>query len=402
MTQNATDRSGLGRGLLLASMLLCAANFRAPITGVGPLLEVIRGSFGLSAAQAGLLTTLPIVAFATVSPFCVGLVRRFGLERTLMAAMILLGAGIALRSAGPLWALFAGTAMMGAAIALGNVLLPTLVMRDFPDRVTATTTFYVITMALSGAAFSVLVAPLFEALGSWRIALGLGVVPVLLAIFVWSPRTRRGAAIAPAGQRAKSPSLWRTPLAWQVTGFMALNSFVFYVVITWLPAMLQAKGHTMADSGALHGLMQAVGIIPLLLALPLMSRLKDQRMAAFLVSLLAAIGFLGLALAPQWAVVWVSAYGAASGAGLVLALSFASLRASSVEQGAALSGMAQSVGYTLAAIGPASMGALHDAMGSWDAALWICAAAALVQAVIGLYAGRAVKLALVAPRSPPA
>ena len=394
MDEHPSDRPAFARGLLL-SILYIAANLRAPIIGVGPLLDQIRGSFGMGSAQAGVLTALPVVAFATVSPFCARLFRRHGLERTLLAALILLTAGILLRSTGPLWALFTGTAVMGCAIAMGNVLLPTLVMRDFPDRVSTITTMYVVSMGGAGAAYSPLVAPLFQMTGSWRVALALWAAPALLAVLIWLPQVRRRATVAPPPRIARRPAqpLWRSPLAWQVTSYMGLNSFTFYVIISWLPAMLQARGYSLQAAGTLHGMMQAVGILPLVVVMPLLQRLKDQRAMAFATAACGGVGFLGLALHPQWAIAWVTIYGAGSGIGLVLALSFSSLRASNVDQAAALAGMAQSVGYVLAAIGPALAGALRDALGSWTPALFICAAAASVQAGLGLFAGRAVKLA---------
>lgn len=373
-------------------MLLCAANLRTPIVGVGPLLEQIRETYRLGGAPAGLLAALPVAAFAVVSPFCARLIRRHGLEQTLIGAMALLTVGVALRSAGPLAALFAGTAMIGAAIAVGNVLLPSLVMRDFPDRVATITTYYVIVMAMTGAGFSAMAVPLADALGGWRIALGILAAPALLATLAWAamPRSRPEAHEAKAGRHPHA--LWRSPLAWQVSGFMAFNSFNFYVLISWLPAILRSKGYSPVEGGALHGLMQAMVVLPLLLLLPLMGRLKDQRAAAFIASACCGVGFLGIAAAPQAAPLWVAIYGGGSGAGLVLALSFSSLRASDVVQAAALAGMSQSVGYVLAAIGPALAGALHDATGSWDGVLYICVATACAQAVIGLCAGRAVTL----------
>ena len=124
--------------LLLVAILLVAANLRVPATGLPPLLGQISAHFGLSTAAAGALTTLPLLAFALLSPLGALLARRWGLERTLLGAMAAIALGIAVRSSGLEWALYAGTCVLGMGIAIGNVLLPSLVKRDFPDSVAAT------------------------------------------------------------------------------------------------------------------------------------------------------------------------------------------------------------------------------------------------------------------------
>ncbi|MFU2072025.1 MFS transporter, partial [Bordetella hinzii] len=143
--------SNQSRGLwLLAGLLLVAANLRAPITAVAPVLSLLQGEFSLSSAQAGLLTTLPLLAFGAVSPFAGAIARAHGLERTLLAALAVIAAGILLRSAGPAAALYAGTLLAGVGIALGNVLLPSIIKRDFPAKVAPVTS--ACALAMGGAA----------------------------------------------------------------------------------------------------------------------------------------------------------------------------------------------------------------------------------------------------------
>ena len=151
--------------LLLAGILLIAANLRAPITGVAPVLAMIQASLGLGTAQAGLVTTLPLLAFALLSPVAPVLARRIGLERALFTALVLIGGGVALRSAGPLGCLYGGTAVIGAGIALGNVLLPSLLKRDFPARIATVTSAYALTMGVAAAVASATVFPLATHLG---------------------------------------------------------------------------------------------------------------------------------------------------------------------------------------------------------------------------------------------
>lgn len=383
------------QALLIWGIVLIAANLRAPITGIGPLLEAIRHSFSMSAAEAGLLTTLPLIAFAVVSPIAATLGRRFGIERTLFASLLLLTSGILLRSSGATWALFTGTAMIGSAIAIGNVLFPGLLKRDFPNKIPTMTAVYMLAMSIPAAAYSAAVVPLADlSTSGWAFALGIWVVIAGLAVVMWLPQLRTGAP-QPEREQPNAPRgkpLWRSPLAWQVSLFMGINSLAYFIVVAWLPAILQDSGYSPAATGPLHGLLQLATVVPALVALPVMHRLKDQRGAAFLSSMLSAGAFIGLIVLPGWGALWIILYGLGTGAGLVLALSFIGMRAGSVQQAAALSGMAQAFGYLLAAIGPTVVGALHDQFGGWSAALLLCAVASAIQGVLGLYAGRAIQI----------
>ncbi|MCK0507191.1 CynX/NimT family MFS transporter [Aromatoleum anaerobium] len=386
------------QGLLIVGILLIAANLRAPVTGVGTVLADIQRSFGFNATQAGVLATLPLLAFALVSPLAAGLARRHGLERTLFGALLLLTTGIVVRSSGTAWGLFGGTVILGSAIALCNVLLPSLLKRDFAAKVSTMTSLYAVTMSVSAALCSAVMIPL-AGLSSygWTFALGIWAVLAAFGAAAWLPQLR--SATRPALQAAASPAIpiWRSPLAWQVTAFMGLNSFVYYVVISWLPAILQHNGYSAASAGSLHGLLQLATVVPGVLAVPLIHRLTDQRAAAFLSASLAVVGLAGFIALPGWSVVWCIVYGFGSSACLILALTFMSLRAGSVHQAAALSGMAQAVGYLLAAVGPTLVGALYDTFGGWSAALLLCATISAIQAVFGLYAGRPTQIGALSP-----
>ena len=376
--------------LLLAGILLIATNLRAPITGLAPVLSMIQDTFALGTARAGLLTTLPLLAFALVSPFAPGLARRWGLERTLFGALVLIACGVALRSAGAAWSLFAGTAVIGAGIAVGNVLLPALLKRDFPSRIAAVTGAYALTMGVAAGAVSVAVFPLASGFGmGWSGALLAMLVLPVAAMALWWPQLGRHAAAAQAGAAGSAGSpIWRHALAWQVTLFMGLNSFVYYVMIGGLPAILASSGYSAAEAGSLHGLMQLASAVPGLLLGPLLQRLKDQQGVALAMALLVAVGLFGLQWLPGLASLWVACFGFGSGACIILALMFMGLRTASPRQAAALSGMAQCVGYLLAAAGPPLVGALRDRAEGWSLPLTLCLALALAIAVLGMLAGR--------------
>nr|WP_287858420.1 CynX/NimT family MFS transporter [Klebsiella sp.] len=375
--------------LLIAGILLIATTLRVAFTGAAPLLDAIRSEYGLTTAQTGLLTTLPLLAFGLVSPLAAGIARRFGIERSLLLAMILICLGIGLRSLPSVALLFIGTTIIGCGIALGNVLLPGLIKRDFSQHVAKMTGAYSLTMGGAAALGSAMVVPLALAGLGWRGALLMLMVFPLLALFVWLPQSRRQATAPLTGSGAiHNRGIWRSALAWQVTLFLGINSLVYYVIIGWLPAILQSIGYSEAQAGSLHGLLQLATAAPGL-AIPLiLHRLKDQRGIAVLVALMCAVSALGLWFLPSQAVLWTLIFGFGSGATMILGLTFIGLRASSAHQAAALSGMAQAVGYLLAACGPPVMGKIHDANGDWHIPLIAVALISVAMAVCGALAGR--------------
>lgn len=376
--------------LLIVGILFIAATLRVTFTGIAPLLDAIRAEYQLTTAQTGLLTTLPLLAFGLVSPLAAGVARRFGIERSLLLAMVVICLGIGLRSLPSAAWLYIGTALIGCGIALGNVLLPGLIKRDFSGHVARMTGAYSITMGAAAAAGSAMVVPLALAGFGWRGALLLLMVFPLLALLLWLPQARRQASTPMTGSgAAHNRGIWRSALAWQVTLFLGINSLVYYVIVGWLPAILQSMGYSEAQAGSLHGLLQLATAAPGL-AIPLvLHRLKDQRGIAVLVALMCVVSTLGLWLLPGQAVIWTLIFGFGSGATMILGLTFIGLRASSAHQAAALSGMAQTIGYLLAACGPPLIGKIHDAYGDWHIPLIIVALIAVVMALFGALAGRA-------------
>ena len=389
---------------LLIAIILVAANLRAGLTGVGPLLPTVERSTGLSETWGGLLVTLPLLTFAAASPLAGRAARSYGARRILALALPILAAGLVLRSVPGTPLLFAGTVVIAAAIAAGNVLLPPIVRSTAPQhRIGHVTSLYVTAMGLVAAISSGVSVPLADVLpGGWRSALGCWAVLAVLAIPAWLPHVRGEAqpmgrpAKAPPKTRAKAPEKapekaptpWRSALAWQVSLFMGLQSLGFYATIAWLPSIVHDHGTSAATAGWELFLYQAMGLLASL-TLPLfIRRHPDQRLLAATASTLTALGFALLALAPVLAVATCVLAGFGSGATLVLALTFQGQRASHGPQAASLAAMAQSVGYTVAAIGPLLLGALHTFTGGWTVSLTVLAALAVIQAVLGMGAGR--------------
>ncbi|MGB3441582.1 MAG: MFS transporter [Actinophytocola sp.] len=375
------------RFLMIAGFLLLAANLRAALTSVGPLLETIRADLGLTAGQAGFIGTLPLLTFAAVSPQVPRLARRMGTDRLLWLALALLATGIVLRSlpvAGLLWV---GTVLLGAAIAVGNVLMPSLIKRDFPGHVSAATGVYTAVIGIVASTAAGIAVPLAGALpGGWRTALGCWAGFALIALAVWTPRLSRRNQALPDQGRVATP--WRSLLAWECAAFMALSACGFYTVLSWYPSILVSFGYTETAAGWLLFAYQFIGVLMSLVVPLLLTRLPDQRAVAATSSVLAMIGYLGLLLVPDLALLWVLVTGVAAGSLFFLALAFFSLRAADSRSSAALSGMGQSIGYLIAAVGPTLFGALHDVTGGWRVPLGVLVGVAAAHALIGLRAGR--------------
>jgi CP family cyanate transporter-like MFS transporter len=378
--------------LLVVGIVLLAVNLRPALTGLTPLIGQIRADTGISYGVAGLLTALPLLAMGLLSPIASLLAHRFGMERVLLASMLVLAAGILLRSAGAVTALFLGTAVLGAAIAIGNVLLPGLVKREFPERVGLMTSTYSTALAVSAAIAAGASFPLADQVGiGWRASLGAWALLALVAAVAWLPQMRsaRPTNASPAdSQKVNGP--WRSALAWQVTLFMGLQSLGYYVVLTWLPEILQEQAGISASlAGWMLALAQAVGIASIFLAPVLASMRPSQHGVVVVAVALAGAGALGLLVAAETATaLWVVLLGLGQGACFSLALTFFALRAPDSEHAAALSGMAQTVGYLLAAVGPFLFGLLRDTTHAWTVPLALLFAVAVCLLLTGLGAAR--------------
>ncbi|MBW8486999.1 CynX/NimT family MFS transporter [Actinomadura parmotrematis] len=376
----------------LAGIVLLTVNLRAAITGVSPLLGDLQDRFHLSGTEVGVLTTLPVLClgvFASLAPVAA---RRLGTETAIAGSLLLIAAGILLRVVPSRAALFAGTVLAGAGIAMGNVLMPAVIKRVFPGRVGSLTGLAMMLMATSGALAAGLAVPIGDAAG-WRAALAVWAVPSLAAALVWGPlalRGRRtaaaedGAVVAPAAEG----TLLRSPLAWCVAVFMGLASLMFYVVMSWLPEIMRDHGAAPAAAGAMVSAMMVIGI-PLGFAVPVFAaRLRDQRHLVYAVGAAMAAGIGGLMAAPSLAWLWVVFLGLATGSAFPLAYTLLNLRSASPHVAARLSGMAQTAGYLLAGLGPLAVGVLHGATGGWRVPLGLLLALVVPEVVFGVLASR--------------
>ncbi len=386
----APASSGARPRLLVLGIALLAVNLRPAVVAVAPLTSRIRASTGLSTAGVSLLTTLPLLCFGVFALVAPRLGRRVGLERALAVAITMLVAGIAIRLIPGDGPLFAGSALAGAGIAIENVLLSGLVKRDLSHRTGLMMGLYSVMLSTGATAAAGLTVPLGDGLHlGWRGALALWGIPAAVAALVWLPVALRGhtpAADAPG--RTPAAAVWRSRLAWWVAAYMACQSVIFYSLNAWLPTLLQDHGVSPTTAGGMLAVFNFTGIAAGLTMPSWATRLPDQRRPIALTAGAFLVGLVGLLVAPRagaWG--WMVVLGVAQGAGISLGLTLFVLRTRSAAVSAELSGMAQTIGYLVAALGPLSVGVLHGLEGGWTAGLLELLAVACVLLVAGWAAG---------------
>ena len=391
-TTTGTPPTRRRQTLLVAVAVLAAAfNLRPALSSIGPLLTGIIGETGLSAAGAAVLTTLPVLCLGLGAGLGPWIMRRIGPDAGVLAGLGAVALGLGLRAPGSLAPLFAGCALAGLGIGLANVLLPVMVKRDYPASAGRMTGLYTMTLCLGAAAGTGLSVPLREALGGWGPALAVWCLPALAAMPVWLLLARRSTGAAAGAKASVKPvRLRRDPLAWQVTGFMGLQSSLAYIMFGWLPAVLEARGLNPLDAGFTASVMilgQAPGA---LVIATLAARGRDQR--GWIVAVLAVIvaTFLLAAFGPDITLIPASiVLGLALGGVFGLGLTVIVLRAPEAITAGSLSAMAQGIGYSLAALGPLGFGLAHEASGGWILPAGLFIAIATLALACGLGAGRA-------------
>lgn len=406
-TNNQAQQNHLKQWLLIIGVLIIAANLRAPLTSVGSVISFIRDDLGISNALAGIITTLPLLAFALFSPVVPKIAYKFGMNWTIFISLIILVIGIIIRSLLGVNALFIGTMLIGIGIATGNVLLPALIKIRFPLKVGIMMGLYGVFMNVFAAFASGLSVPIASIDGlDWKASLMFWGVLAIIATVLWLPQLKNhkkqntAAQLSPKQPLTQSKSgLLRSPLAWHITIFMGVQSLIFYTLITWLPELLYIHGYQADTAGWMLFLYQ-FAIIPATFVVPIIAeRMKDQRLLATIVAGLFFVGILGLLTgAKSLIVLSIIIIGIACGSSFSLSMMFFTLRATNGRQAADVSGMAQSVGYLLAAFGPVLFGWLKDVTHSWTFSISTLLAGSIILLITGLKAGEDKVISKVEPR----
>ncbi|PSC78495.1 MFS transporter [Mammaliicoccus sciuri] len=372
--------------ILFIGILLIGASLRAPITSVGIALPSIKDTLNLSNTSVSLITIIPLLSFAVISLFAAKISHKFGIERTVFGALILICVGIALRAiTGVSW-LYVGTILIGVGIAFGNVLTPGIIKMNFPLRIGIMTGYYTVVMNIFGSVSSYVTAPLVKHF-NYNIAISLIGIVTFIGIITWSFQLNKHETVN-SSQTTTNINVWKSPLSWQITLLMGGQSMIFYSLINWLPEFLLSHGTPINEAGIYLSILQ-LAIIPLTFVTPIFAeKLKNQVLITFVTGLLFVLGILTLMLQPNWAFLGIILIGVASGLAFGLVNTFFGLRTENGLTAAKLSGMSQSVGYLFAAIGPLLFGILHDATNSWNTSFGILLVTSIIIMIIGSRAGR--------------
>jgi CP family cyanate transporter-like MFS transporter len=383
-----------GRGLALVGIILVAANLRTAVAALSPIVAEINADIPLGVVSLGVLGMLPPVCFALFGIFTPMITRRHGLEAPLVLALVAILLGHVARGlSGSITMLIIGSVIAFAGLGIGNVLLPPLVKKYFPDRVGLVTSLYVTVVSLSALVPPLIAVPVADAAG-WRISLGMWMLLALLALVPWITmlvrhRARTPGPIVDEADATVLGRLWKSSIAWALAGVFAVSSLNAYAMFAWLPQLLvDTAGVSPAQAGTLLAVYAGMGIPCALIIPALTARLTNVGPLVYVGVFAFVAGDLGLLFAPEtltW--LWVSLAGLGP-LFFPLALVLINLRTRTHAGAVALSSFVQSIGYTLGALGPLVFGLLHELSGGWTWPLIFLLATALVIVIAGAVIGR--------------
>jgi len=363
--------------LLFIGIIIVAFNLRPAITSVGPIIGMVRDDIGFPNWAIAFLTSLPLIAFAIMSPLVPRIANRWTNEITLTIGLLILIIGISLRTISLSFFLFTGTLLIGLGIAVLNVLLPGVIKENFPAKVALMTSLYTTSMSIFATAGSAVSVPIAEGMDlGWQWALFIWVLPAIIAFILWlfilkGKKGKKASSIPYLEYSQRSGGIWKDSFAWKIALFMGLQSSLFYILISWLPEIMIDDGLNPTNAGFVLALFQLVAI-PVSFTIPMFAiRFRRQSMIVLFVNILFIIGMIGLILQTNWTITLISVMiiGMGSSANFALSLLFLSIRAENAKDASELSGMAQSVGYIVAAFGPIVTGYLYDVTHNWTISL---------------------------------
>ncbi len=383
---------------IVLGIIFISFNLRAPITAVGSVVKMIAGEYNLNSGASGFITTLPLIAFAIVSPFVSTISKKFGFGKTMMCGLFLILIGEVIRSYTNVLGLFVGTGLIGVGIAIGNVLVPSIIKLKFGKKIGKMTSIYTSSMCIFAAIGAGVSIPLAVDMNlGWRISLAVWFVFTLITVFIWLPQIKiKDNTISKNMVETKSNTLiWRDKTAWFVTLFMGVQSLLFYCMVAWLPTIIISKELSQNFASTMALTYQLVAIPATLLIPILCDKFKDQRKIVLVNSFIYLVGMSLFLFASSEAMMILSIILLSLGMGgsISLSISFISLRSPNSFKASQLSGMSQSAGYLLAAIGPATMGAINDLTNNWSIPIVIFIASIILLALLGLGAGKNVTTA---------
>ncbi|MEX0882795.1 MAG: MFS transporter [Cyclobacteriaceae bacterium] len=385
---NKTKSPDPGR-LLIWGILLVSFNLRPSITAVGPLIPFIREDLALTHGWAGFLTTLPLLTFATFSLFSAKIGNFFGKAKAIFLGLLVLGIGSVVRISGGPFLLYFGTALTGIGIVICNVLIIPLLKTKMQTKTGWVTGMFSTGMTFMAAIATAVSVPLAKELGwGWRGSLLFWSSLLSVTLLVWWPQLRLEKSSHQRNPK-KPKGMWKSLLAWQVSLYMGIQSLLFFTMITWLPDMMIEKGLDPVKAGLTASMMQVIGLVGTLFSPVVAMRYQQQSFLNLIIGMAYLMGFSALfSRLILVNILGIALIGLCMGASISLAYTIIALRTKDENYTAGLSGMAQSTGYFLAALGPLLFGLALDFWQNWDLLIYLMLGATLLFMLFGFYAGR--------------
>ena len=356
---------------IILGIIFISFNLRAPITAVGSIVDMIKSEFSLSNGASGFITTLPLITFAIVSPFVSKISEKLSYQKTILLGLFFILIGEFIRSYTNLFGVFLGTTFLGIGIAIGNVLIPSIIKANFQNSSGPMISIYTSSMCIFAAVGAGISVPLAKGLNyGWKNTLAIWSILTIITIIIWMPQLlkKTNTNIQKKQLNQTSTSIWTSPLAWGVTFFMGIQSLLFYSLVAWLPTMITAKGMTSMFAGTMALTFQLTAI-PATLIIPILcDKFNDQKILVALICCLYLTGVLFLLLGTSQFLIILSVIFMSLGMGgsISLSIAFISLKSPNAIRASQLSGMSQSAGYLLAAIGPITTGFIYDFTKNWN------------------------------------
>lgn len=352
--------------LTVISIIFISINLRAPLTSVSPVVNEIIGQLGLNNIEAGLITTLPLLAFGCLSIFAPQFASKWGIEKVLWYSMPVLVLGLIARASGNFYLLFLGATLVGVAITMGNVLMPAFIKLHFPEKMGLMTGINALFMNVTGvlaSGYSVQLG-LLTGLG-WKGSTGFWIIPAIVGFLFWIPQLTNNKTETKATSGGFS-DLLKSRLAWYITIFMGLQSCLFYILVAWLPVVLQDWGMSKEEAGWTFSYIQMTQLPITLLGPILTARIKKHQPLIIFITVTMLAGVFSLVFfKTTYVIPSVICIGIATGLAFSVVLMFFVLKTETAAKAAQLSGMAQSFGYLIAAASPPLFGMIYDWTSDW-------------------------------------
>ncbi|WP_150466675.1 MFS transporter [Francisella sp. SYW-9] len=388
--------------ICLIGIILVASILRAPITSISPLLTNIVDIINISPVTAGLLVSLPLLIFATLSLFIFSFAKKRSIEVSLMISIVLITLGILVRSYINIYTMFLGTIIIGIGITVSNVLMPVFIKQKFPNNIPAMISIYGLMMGLGSWLTISLMIPImhlaqkFSYSGNSSLTLALSSIAILsiITLVIWLPQLKNKTLLPKNNNSTNLHShIWKSKIAWQISIFLSCSGILMYTFSTWIPSILENQGYSIQDAGYLAGLFQMSSSLPVLIITPLMKILKNKNIITLLFALCNFLGILFLLL-NIFTFIAIVVLGIGVGGAFMVSLILIGVRTSNTQLAAVLSGKSQSIAYILAALGPVVTGLFHQITSSWEIPLIICICVSIVMIIFSLFVANPEKITL--------